>query len=669
MLEIPGAVEAAWPDEGVAAHYGDPVREQRAMTKGQVLVDRSSRGVVKVSGPDRLSWLHSLTSQHLERLAPGQTQQALILSPQGHLEHHLTLTDDGSATWIQVEPHTAKTLVDYLNSMRFMLRVEVEDLSGVLVVQTLAGPLPAEGGIRTVAADSLPSIPSLGGEGVVTAVMQHPFGFDLIVQPEVSGQLAADLPVAGLWAFEAARIAARIPRPGLDTDHKTLPHEIGLIEDAVHLSKGCYRGQETVARIHNLGHPPRRLVFLHLDGSADRLPGPGSPLTRADGTTVGFVGSAARHFELGPIGLGLVKRSVDVNAPLLADGVAAAQEVIVPPDAGANVQVTLRRDSVPQPPANRRMLLSPGGTTPVPPGARPMAKSAIVSGARVSAGKTLRIPPDRLESVIAILGTGKMGEALLSGLLRAGRPPAEVAVVVRREARAEELRAAYGVSALSVAEAAAQADTLVIAVKPQDMFPLLVELGSMVKPSQLIISLAAGITTARIEQPMPVEVPVVRVMSNTPALVDEAMSVVSAGSHATEEHLRRAEALFAPLGKVIRVPEYQQDAATALSGSGPAYVFFLVEAMVDAGVLLGLPRQTALEMVTQTVYGAATMLRDGAHPVILRDAVTSPAGTTIAAIRELEKHGVRAAFLAAIEAARDRGRELGRAGGSAGGTA
>ena len=356
MLEINGAVAAEWPDEGVASHYGDPAREQRAMTEGQVLVDRSNRGVVKVTGPDRLSWLHSLTSQHLERLAPGRTEEALILSPQGHLEHHLTLTDDGTATWLHVEPHTAKALVDYLNSMRFMLRVEVEDLTGALVVLTLAGPLPAEGGFisRTEAADSAAA--TLLADGVATAVTRNPFGIDLIAAPEAAGKLAAAFPVAGMWAFEAARIAARVPRPGLDTDHKTLPHEIGLIESAVHLSKGCYRGQETVARIHNIGHPPRRLVFLDLDGSVDRLPAHGSPLALEDGAPVGFVGSAARHFELGPIGLGLVKRTVDVDATLLADGVAAAQEVVVSPEAGANVRVTLRRDSVPQPPASRRML-------------------------------------------------------------------------------------------------------------------------------------------------------------------------------------------------------------------------------------------------------------------------------------------------------------------------
>ena len=356
MLDIEGAVEAEWPDEGVAAHYGQPMREQRLMTEGQVLVDRSNRGVIRVTGPDRLSWLHSLTSQHLERLAPGTSTEALILSPQGHLEHHLTLTDDGTATWIHVEPHTAQALIEYLNSMRFMLRVEVEDLSGVLVVQTLAGPLSGEGGIlsRTEGADSAAA--TFLEDGVAGAVTGNPFGIDLIVQPEAAGKLAATFPVAGVWAFEAARIAARVPRPGLDTDHKTLPHEVGLIDSAVHLNKGCYRGQETVARIHNLGHPPRRLVFLHLDGSVDRLPAHGAPLTLEDGTQVGFVGSAARHFELGPIGLGLVKRSVDVNAALLADGVAAAQEVVVSPEAGANVKVTLRRDSVPQPPAGRKML-------------------------------------------------------------------------------------------------------------------------------------------------------------------------------------------------------------------------------------------------------------------------------------------------------------------------
>ena len=262
--------------------------------------------------------------------------------------------------------------------------------------------------------------------------------------------------------------------------------------------------------------------------------------------------------------------------------------------------------------------------------------------------------------MIAILGAGKMGEALISGLLRAGRSPSGVQAAVRRADRADELRERYGIGVVAAAEAAKTAGTLVITVKPQDMPGLLAEIAPDMPASALVISLVAGIPTPVIERRLGVPVPVVRVMSNTPVLVDEAMSVISAGAYAGEEHLRRAEDLLRPVGKVLRIPESQQDAATALSGSGPAYVYFLVEAMVDAGILLGMPRGTALEMVIQAVYGAATMLREsGEHPVILREAVTSPGGTTISAIRELEKHRVRAAFLAAIEAARDRGAELG----------
>jgi pyrroline-5-carboxylate reductase len=262
--------------------------------------------------------------------------------------------------------------------------------------------------------------------------------------------------------------------------------------------------------------------------------------------------------------------------------------------------------------------------------------------------------------VIAVLGAGQMGEALISGLLRAGIAASEVVAAARRDERAAQLRDRYGIEVASAARAAGLAGTLVITVKPQDMAVLLAEIGPAMQAGALVISVAAGITTSYIEARLPGEVPVVRVMSNTPVLVDEAMSVISAGRHATAEHLRQAEDLLRPVGKVARIPESQQDAATALSGSGPAYVYFLVESMVDAGILLGMPRSTALEMVTQAVYGAATMLRDsGEHPVILREGVTSPGGTTINAIRELERHGVRAAFLAAIEAACDRGRELG----------
>jgi pyrroline-5-carboxylate reductase len=260
---------------------------------------------------------------------------------------------------------------------------------------------------------------------------------------------------------------------------------------------------------------------------------------------------------------------------------------------------------------------------------------------------------------VAVLGTGKIGEALVSGLLRAGKDPSDVLVTARRPERAAELRERYGVQAVSNAEAAKGADTLILTVKPQDMGTLLEELAPHVSADRLVISGAAGVPTAWFEERLTRGTPVVRVMTNTPVLVDEAMSVISAGSHASEAHLLRTEEIFKPVGRTLRVPESQQDAATALSGSGPAYFYFLVEAMTDAGILLGLPRAVAADMIVQAAVGASVMLRDsGEHPVKLREAVTSPAGTTIAAIRELENHGVRAALLSALEAARDRSREL-----------
>ncbi|HEX6935921.1 MAG TPA: pyrroline-5-carboxylate reductase [Actinomycetes bacterium] len=260
---------------------------------------------------------------------------------------------------------------------------------------------------------------------------------------------------------------------------------------------------------------------------------------------------------------------------------------------------------------------------------------------------------------VAVLGTGKMGEALLSGLLRGGVHVSEIVVTARRQERADLLRERYGVQVVPTAEAVVEAETLILTVKPQDMAALLEEMAPHTPAGKLVVSVAAGITTSFIEARLAAGTPVVRVMSNTPVLVDEAMSAISAGSHAGEEHLERTEAIFRPVGRTIRVPESQQDAVTALSGSGPAYFFYLVEAMTDAGILLGLPRQVAHDLIVQTAIGAAVMLRDsGEHPVVLREAVTSPAGTTINAIRELEKHGVRAAMLAALEAARDRGREL-----------
>jgi pyrroline-5-carboxylate reductase len=260
---------------------------------------------------------------------------------------------------------------------------------------------------------------------------------------------------------------------------------------------------------------------------------------------------------------------------------------------------------------------------------------------------------------VAILGAGKMGEALMSGLLRAGRSTADLLFTERHDDRARSLTAQYGVEAVSAADAAKRASTLVVAVKPQEIDTLLDELADVVTPANLVITIAAGIPTTRFENRLAEGTPVVRVMSNTPVFVDEAMSAVAPGAHANEEHLAHAEELLRPVGKVIRVPEYQLDAVTALSGSGPAYFFYLVEAMIEAGILLGLPRNVAQELIVQTAIGSAVMLRDsGEHPVQLREAVTSPGGTTIAAIRTLEDHGVRAALLAALEAARDRSREL-----------
>jgi pyrroline-5-carboxylate reductase len=272
----------------------------------------------------------------------------------------------------------------------------------------------------------------------------------------------------------------------------------------------------------------------------------------------------------------------------------------------------------------------------------------------VSAGGTGR-------SGLAIIGGGKIGEALLSGLVR--RSGADGIVVCERHPeRAAELTARYGVPVLGLAEAAARARVLLLAVKPQDIGTLLELLAGSVDTGHLVVSVAAGVPTATIEAALPAGVPVVRVMPNTPALVDEGMSVLSAGAHADEGHLDEAETLLAAVGRVRRVPEAQQDAVTALSGSGPAYFFYLVEAMVDAGILLGLPRDLAVDLIVQTALGSAVMLRDsGEHPVQLREAVTSPGGTTIAAIRELERHSVRAALIAAIEAAHDRSVELGRA--------
>ena len=303
-LARPGAVAADPPDAGVAAHYGDPYREQRLLVAGEASVDLSHRDEVRITGPDRLTWLHSLTSQHLEHLAPAEPTEALLLSPHGHVEHALALVDDGEATWAHLEPGAAPELVRFLDSMRFWSQVEVEDLTSSHAVVLRPEAFP----------------------GAVSR--QVPDGVESFVRrEELADALAGEL--AGVWAMEALRVAAGRPRFGLETDHRTIPHEVGWIPSAVHLDKGCYRGQETVARVQNLGRPPRRLVLLHLDGSDSELPATGDPVVM-EGREVGRVTTAARHYELGPIALAVVKRSTPADAGLVAGGVAASQEVLVP---------------------------------------------------------------------------------------------------------------------------------------------------------------------------------------------------------------------------------------------------------------------------------------------------------------------------------------------------
>lgn len=329
------------PDPGVPWHYGDPLREQRMLLGGAAAVDLSNRGVVAITGPDRLSWLHSLTTQVLEGLEAGQSALALILSPHGHVEHELHAVDDGTATWLIVQPGTADTLVRYLRSMQFMLRVEVEDRSATHAVVwepswavdpgAVTWLVPADfAGHGHVAAGS-----DRGGDASKYGT-DRPAAFagrEVVVPRELLAERMSAAPgPAGTWALEALRVAAAVPRLGLETDHRTLPHEVGWIGPGVHLAKGCYRGQEAVARVHNLGHPPRRLALLHLDGSDETMPEHGSAVL-VDGRETGWVGTAAWHHELGPIATAVLKRNTPADVPLVvrAPGgdVAASAEPVV----------------------------------------------------------------------------------------------------------------------------------------------------------------------------------------------------------------------------------------------------------------------------------------------------------------------------------------------------
>jgi folate-binding protein YgfZ len=313
FLQLPGAVTAPAPDEAVPGHYGEPLREQRRLDEGAGLVDRGNRGVIRVAGPDRLGWLHSLTTQHLDNLAPFHPVEALVLSPHGHIEHHFHLIDDGEAAWLDVEPGTATGLARYLESMRFMLRVEVADLTAEFAVLTVS----ADGGGE-------PAGPLPGG-GLWRRRSWPSWSVDRLVPRSQLAGLAArpPRPVCGISALEALRIARRVPRLGFETDHRTIPNELGWLATAVHLDKGCYRGQETVAKVHNLGRPPRRLVLLHLDGTSEELPARGTPV-EVEGRAAGAVTSAAWHYELGPICLAMVKRSVPDEAAVTVGAFPAA---------------------------------------------------------------------------------------------------------------------------------------------------------------------------------------------------------------------------------------------------------------------------------------------------------------------------------------------------------
>jgi tRNA-modifying protein YgfZ len=292
------------PDKGAIWHFGEPNKEQRALLEGAAWADLSHLAVVAVSGDDRLKWLHDLTTQHLLEFGVGSWTSALILDPQGHLEYQFSLVDDGMTTFIVLDPHFTQGLIEYLKKMRFMLKVDVSDASGEYAVLRAPGAANEVGG---------------------------PFALvpraELDEMKQVFGASAMQV---GTWALDAERVAAGRPRHGFDTDAKSIPNELGVIHGSVHMNKGCYRGQETVAKVYNLGKPPRRLVMLHLDGHAVVMPPTGTPVMNGE-VQVGFLGTVARHYELGPIALATVKRNTPVDAELTVEGVAASQQIIVEP--------------------------------------------------------------------------------------------------------------------------------------------------------------------------------------------------------------------------------------------------------------------------------------------------------------------------------------------------
>lgn len=333
-------------------HYGDPIGEQRALASGDAIVDLSHHEVVAVTGPDRLSYIDSITSQSIAKLAPGESAETLLLNPNGRIEYAARVFDDGESTWLFMDEGTGAGFAAFLDRMRFMLSVEVVDRSAEFATIGTFGEVPA----ATAAPNGVPLVWVDPWRAVQTGGYQYAEGAhpgdewtyrEALVERSRLDELAA-LPAAGLLALEALRIAAWRPRAVTELDDRAIPHEFDWLRSAVHLAKGCYRGQETVAKVHNLGHPPRRLVLLHLDGSDNALPAAGAEVRAgrvadADAKVVGHVTASAIHHELGPIALALVKRSTDVSAELtvVADEVLvpAAQQVIVPPSAGATADV------------------------------------------------------------------------------------------------------------------------------------------------------------------------------------------------------------------------------------------------------------------------------------------------------------------------------------------
>jgi folate-binding protein YgfZ len=287
------------PDTGAIWHFGEPSKEQRGLEEGLAWADLSHHEIISISGEDRLTWLHSLTTQSLEKLPAGQWTSALILDPKGHIEHQFDLVDDGTTTWMTLDPGRAAPLVAHLQKMKFMMRVDIRDVSTENALLRLPGVTDDLGGPYSIVPRS-----------------------DLAQWRERLNESAMQV---GTWALDAQRVAARRPRIGFETDHKSIPNELGLLNMSVHMNKGCYRGQETVAKVANLGAPPRRLVLLHLDGSVVNIPIVGADVEK-DGVKVGFIGTIARHYELGTIALAVVKRNTPLDATLMVEGIPASQE-------------------------------------------------------------------------------------------------------------------------------------------------------------------------------------------------------------------------------------------------------------------------------------------------------------------------------------------------------